>query len=91
MFGNLSWSAIPIHEPIDMIASGLMILMIISFLVGIAAKGLWSSLWREWLTSVDTNNVLALAFGILIVVLVVAGSLWIMANLNANLMPAVMG
>ena len=39
----------------------------------------------------NTNNVLALAFGILIVVLVVAGSLWIMANLNANLMPAVMG
>jgi cytochrome o ubiquinol oxidase operon protein cyoD len=36
----------------------------------------------------NTNNVLALAFGILIVLLVVAGSLWIMANLNANMMPA---
>src|SRR6202012_5455534 len=35
----------------------------------------------------NTNNVLALAFGVLIVVLVVAGSLWIMANLNANMMP----
>ena len=34
----------------------------------------------------NTNNVLALAFGILIVMLVVAGSLWIMANLNANMM-----
>ena len=33
-----------------------------------------------------TNNVLALAFGILIVFLVMAGSLWIMANLNYNLM-----
>ena len=33
----------------------------------------------------DTNNVLALAFGILIVVLVVAGSLWIMADLNENM------
>ena len=30
----------------------------------------------------NTNNVLALAFGILIVFLVVAGSMWIMANLN---------
>jgi cytochrome o ubiquinol oxidase subunit IV len=30
----------------------------------------------------NTNNVLALAFGLLIVTLVVAGSLWIMANLN---------
>jgi cytochrome o ubiquinol oxidase subunit IV len=35
----------------------------------------------------NTNNVLALAFGLLIVTLVVAGSLWIMANLNANMMP----
>jgi cytochrome o ubiquinol oxidase subunit IV len=34
----------------------------------------------------NTNNVLALAFGVLIVTLVIAGSLWIMANLNANMM-----
>jgi cytochrome o ubiquinol oxidase operon protein cyoD len=36
----------------------------------------------------STNNVLALAFGVLIVTLVVTGSLWIMANLNANMMPS---
>jgi cytochrome o ubiquinol oxidase operon protein cyoD len=35
----------------------------------------------------NTNNVLALAFGLLIVGLVVTGSLWIMANLNHNMMP----
>jgi cytochrome o ubiquinol oxidase operon protein cyoD len=35
----------------------------------------------------NTNNVLALAFGVLIVLLVMVGSLWIMANLNHNLMP----
>jgi len=35
----------------------------------------------------NTNTVLALAFGILIVTLVVSGSLWIMANLNGNMMP----
>ncbi len=35
----------------------------------------------------NTNNVLALAFGVLIVFLVVAGSLWIMANLNHNMAP----
>lgn len=33
----------------------------------------------------NTNNVLALAFGVLIVFLVMAGSLWIMANLNHNM------
>jgi cytochrome o ubiquinol oxidase operon protein cyoD len=35
----------------------------------------------------NTNNVLALAFGVLIVLLVVAGSLWIMFHLNHNMMP----
>src|SRR6195256_754177 len=33
----------------------------------------------------NTNNVLALAFGVLIVALVIAGSVWIMDNLNANM------
>jgi cytochrome o ubiquinol oxidase subunit IV len=32
-----------------------------------------------------TNNILALAFGVLIVALVVCGSLWIMANLDHNM------
>ena len=35
----------------------------------------------------NVNNVLALAFGVLIVFLVIAGSLWIMANMNHNMMP----
>ncbi len=35
----------------------------------------------------NTNNVLALAFGLLVVFLVIGGSIWIMANLNANMMP----
>jgi cytochrome o ubiquinol oxidase operon protein cyoD len=35
----------------------------------------------------NTNNVMALAFGVLIVFLVIGGSLWIMANLNHNMMP----
>ncbi len=34
----------------------------------------------------NTNNVLALAFGILIACLVIFGSLWIMAHLNHNML-----
>jgi cytochrome o ubiquinol oxidase operon protein cyoD len=34
----------------------------------------------------NTNNVLALAFGVLIVGIVIAGSLWIMYHLNINMM-----
>ena len=35
----------------------------------------------------NTNNVLALGFGLLIVFLVIGGSLWIMSHLNSNMMP----
>jgi len=35
----------------------------------------------------STNNVLALAFGVLIVFLVITGSIWITTNLNSNMMP----
>jgi cytochrome o ubiquinol oxidase operon protein cyoD len=35
----------------------------------------------------NTNNILALAFGVLVVFLIIAGSIWIMHNLNQNMMP----
>jgi cytochrome o ubiquinol oxidase subunit IV len=35
----------------------------------------------------DVNNAMALAFGVLIVFLVIAGSLWIMSHMNHNMMP----
>lgn len=35
----------------------------------------------------NTNNVLALAFGVMVVFLIVAGSIWIMGHLSHNLMP----
>ena len=34
----------------------------------------------------STNNILALAFGVLVVFLVIAGSIWIIANLTWNMM-----
>jgi cytochrome o ubiquinol oxidase operon protein cyoD len=47
---------------------------------------------RLFITTNDDDKVVSLrrrvlAFGVLIVTLVVSGSLWIMANLNANMMP----
>jgi cytochrome o ubiquinol oxidase operon protein cyoD len=33
----------------------------------------------------NTNNIIALSFGVLIVFLVITGSYWIIANLNANM------
>ena len=36
----------------------------------------------------NTNNVLALAYGILVTFLIVVGTIWIMNHLNHNMMPA---
>ena len=51
----------------------------------------WASTWSSSCTSPpgpdNVNNVLALAFGVLIVMLLVFGSLWIMTHLNHNMMP----
>jgi cytochrome o ubiquinol oxidase subunit IV len=35
----------------------------------------------------NVNNVMALAFGVLIVMLLLAGTLWIMSHMNHNMMP----
>jgi len=35
----------------------------------------------------NTNNVLALAYGIMVVGLIVVGSIWIMSHMGANMMP----
>ena len=35
----------------------------------------------------NTNNILALVLGVLIVLLVIGGSIWIISNLNANMTP----
>lgn len=36
----------------------------------------------------NTNNVLALAFGVLIVALIIGGSVWIMGHLDGRMMPS---
>ena len=35
----------------------------------------------------NTNNVLALAFGLMVVILIIAGSIWIMDHMAQNMMP----
>jgi cytochrome o ubiquinol oxidase subunit 1 len=57
LLGNLSWSAIPFHEPIVMGTSVDDDLGIVSVLGWIVLKGHWPYLWREWLTSVDHKRI----------------------------------
>ncbi len=56
--------------------------------LAIAQMGVHLTFFLHITTAPDnTNNVLALAFGLLIVALVAGGSLWIMYHLNHNMMP----
>jgi cytochrome o ubiquinol oxidase operon protein cyoD len=56
--------------------------------LAIAQMGVHLVFFLHITTSPDnTNNVMALAFGVLIVLLLIGGSLWIMAHLNQNMMP----
>jgi cytochrome o ubiquinol oxidase operon protein cyoD len=56
--------------------------------LAIAQMGIHLVFFLHITTGADnTNNVLALAFGVLIVIFVVGGSLWIMDHLNHNMMP----
>jgi cytochrome o ubiquinol oxidase subunit I len=47
LLGKLSWSSVPINEPIDMIASGLVILTVMAILIWITVRGHWPYLWKE--------------------------------------------
>jgi len=56
--------------------------------LGVAQIGVHLVFFMHLTTAPDnTNNVLALAFGILIVVLIIGGSIWIMNHLNERVMP----
>ncbi len=56
--------------------------------LAIAQMGVHLVFFLHITTGLDNvNNVMALAFGVLIVFLLIAGSLWIMAHLNQNMLP----
>jgi cytochrome o ubiquinol oxidase operon protein cyoD len=56
--------------------------------LAIAQMGIHLVFFLHLTTAPDnTNNVLALAFGVLIVALIIGGSVWIMSHLNERMMP----
>ncbi|WP_428532094.1 cytochrome o ubiquinol oxidase subunit I [Rhodopila sp.] len=57
MLGKLSWSAIPLDQPIPMAASTVVGLVIIGVLATVVLKGWLPYLWREWITSVDHKRI----------------------------------
>ncbi len=57
MFGKLSWDAIPLHEPIPLVAGGVVVLIALATAGWVVAKGYFPYLWSEWITSVDHKRI----------------------------------
>src|SRR5690242_3122840 len=72
MFGKLAWSAIPINQPIPLITSLVIILVMLGVLGLVTLKGWWPYLWREWITSVDHKRI-GVMCGLFGVVMLVRG------------------
>ena len=70
MLGKLTWAAIPFNEPIPLITSIVVILVIGSVLALITVKGYWPYLWREWITSVDHKRIGVMYFVLGMVMLI---------------------
>lgn len=69
MLGKLSWSAIPLDQPIPLVTGGVVIVAIIAVLAWITLKGWLPYLWREWITSVDHKRIGILYFLLAMVML----------------------
>ena len=57
MFGKLTWDAIPLDQPIPLIAAAVVALAILAVLVWVVVKGYLPYLWHEWITSVDHKRI----------------------------------
>ena len=57
MLGNLTLAAIPLDQPIPLIAAGLVGAVLLATLAYIAFAGYLPYLWREWITSVDHKRI----------------------------------
>src|SRR5579859_4973251 len=57
MLGKLNWAALPLDEPIPLVASAMVICVIIGVLLLVLLKGWAPYVWREWITSVDHKRI----------------------------------
>jgi len=72
MFGKLSWSAIPFDQPIPLITSLILVVIILGVLGLVTVKGWWPYLWKEWITSVDHKRI-GIMYCLLGVVMLIRG------------------
>jgi cytochrome o ubiquinol oxidase subunit I len=57
MFGRLTWDAIPFNQPIPLITSIVVLVIIAAVLAWITYNRWWRYLWNEWITSTDHKRI----------------------------------
>src|SRR5690348_6901874 len=57
IFGKLSWAAIPVHEPIALITSIVVILALGGIAAWVTVNKWWPYLWNEYITSCDHKRI----------------------------------
>src|SRR6201987_2889187 len=72
MLGKLTWAAIPFDQPIPLVTSIVVILVILGVLGLITINGWWPYLWREWITSVDHKRI-GIMYCLLALVMLIRG------------------
>jgi cytochrome o ubiquinol oxidase subunit 1 len=53
MFGRLTWESIPFHQPIPLITSLVVMVVLAAVAVWVHRMKAWGYLWNEWFTSTD--------------------------------------
>jgi cytochrome o ubiquinol oxidase subunit 1 len=72
MLGKLDWSAIPLDQPIPLVAAGVVMLLALGVAIWITRKGWWTALWVDWITSVDHKKI-GVMYVLLALVMLVRG------------------
>src|SRR5277367_5721537 len=72
MFGKLTWSAVPLDQPIPLITVCVLLFGILGLLILVTLKGWWPYLWREWITTTDHKRI-GIMYVILALVMLLRG------------------
>jgi cytochrome o ubiquinol oxidase subunit 1 len=72
MFGKLTWHAIPFDQPIPLITSIVVLLIIAAIAIWVWRNGWWPYLWNEWITSTDHKRI-GVMYIVLALVMLVRG------------------
>lgn len=72
LLGKLTWDAIPLNQPIPLVAAGVVGVVIVAVLIWVTVKGYVPYLWKEWITSVDHKRI-GVMYCVLALVMLVRG------------------